>query len=385
MVDLELVRDVHSLRASSDAWSALCDRAGSAFARPEWLLPWLASYGEALDLSVVLAWRGTKLVALLPLHEERASAFERALVLLGNDHTPVGQLAIDPDERDTVIKSFCHWALGRRSRWARVQLGKLPTDSADYRALSGARALAYERRERQTHHTDLCGDWESFLRAQSKNFRKQVKKAERAAERHRLRVERLEAPAAIEAALGELAAISQKSWQGKQGTGTLSDPRAAAFYRAMMLGFAERGAALLSVCQKGDQPIGFVLHIAEGDTVHALKSEFDEHLGDCMVGWQINRDAYGWVAARGARTITTGCWITEFKRRWCTRTTPYAELSLFSRTLSGGARYVYPHLSKELAKRALGKPSVARCLPLLDFVAQDVGQVAASPAVGARP
>jgi CelD/BcsL family acetyltransferase involved in cellulose biosynthesis len=364
MVRFQVVRQIRELEKHELAWASLCDRAaGQIFTRPEWLLPWLSSFGKKLTLAVVLGWYEGELVAVLPFHQPR----RRALSLLCNDHTPEGQLAIDPAHHRRVIADFVAWAFERR--WSHVELNKLPTDSVDYRALQRMRALAYERRERQSHHTRIEGDFASFVAARSKNFRKQVKKAERAAKQQGLTVELLEEPKAIDAALDDLETVSHASWQGKSGTGAFAEPRAAEFYRGSALAYAQRGATVLLVCKRQGEPIGFILHVLDGSRMDALKSEFDERYGDCMVGWQIAARAYQLAHARGLKTIGMGCWRTDFKRRWTTTTTPVADLTLFAPTLVGGARFLYPHLSKELVKRALGKPSVARCLPLLDFTA----------------
>ena len=363
MVRFKVIRQVQELERHEHAWAALCDRLeGRIFTRPEWLLPWLRSFGQRLSLAVVLAWHEGELAAVLPFHEPRSGA----LSLLCNDHTPEGQLAIDPAHHERVLAAFVAWAFDRR--WTHLELKKLPTDSADYLVLQRVLALAYERRERHSHHTRVEGDFGSFIAARSKNFRKQVKKAERAAKQQRLTVELLEEPTAIDGALDDLENVSHASWQGKSGTGAFAEPRAAEFYRGSARAYARRGATALLVCKRQGEPIGFILHLLDGSRMEALKSEFDQRHGECMVGWQITARAYELAHARGLKTIGMGCWRTDFKRRWTTTTTPVADLTLFAPTLLGGARFV-PHLSKELVKRALGKPSVARCLPLLDFTA----------------
>ena len=281
-----------------------------------------------------------------------------------NDHTPEGQLVIEAAHRQRVLADFVRWA-GRR--WTHIRLRKLATDSLDYAMLERSVGLAYERRERHNHHTRVEGDFGQFLSKRSKNFRKQVKKSERAAVSHGLTVDLLEEPAAIDSALADLETVSHASWQGKSGSGSFSEPRAAAFYQGAALAYAARGATALLVCKRRGEPIGFILHLIDGARMEALKSEFDERFGDCLVGWQIAASAYRLAHARGLTTIGMGSWRTDFKQRWTTATTPVADLTLFAPTLLGGARYLYPHLSKELVKRALGRPSVARCLPLLDF------------------
>ena len=45
-------------------------------------------------------------------------------------------------------------------------------------------------------------------------------------------------------------------------------------------------------------------------------------------------------------------------------------LDVFAPSIAGRLSFAFPHLAKELVKRAWRRPSVARCLPLLDWCAE---------------
>jgi hypothetical protein len=125
------------------------------------------------------------------------------------------------------------------------------------------------------------------------------------------------------------------------------------------------------VCRRGGVPIGFILHLVENDRLVALKSEFHEAESACMPGWQIASVAVDEAHALGLGEVTSGCFVTDFKERWTTHRSPCANLIVFAPSIAGRLSFAFPHLAKELVKRAWGRPSVARCLPLLDWSAHE--------------
>jgi hypothetical protein len=62
--------------------------------------------------------------------------------------------------------------------------------------------------------------------------------------------------------------------------------------------------------------------------------------------------------------------VTEFKQRWTTHRSQSADLIVFAPSIAGRLSFAFPHLAKELVKRAWRRPSMARCLPLLDWCAE---------------
>jgi hypothetical protein len=372
-VKLRVAETLGELLAIRSDWDDLASRADapSPFSRPEWVVPWLRTFGSDLHLQVVLAFQGHELVGLLPFRRSTASRLKLSgsgtLTLLHNDHTPETDLLIDPSAQMEVIEHFLSWASGPQARVSTVTLDRFTTGASRYGALSSIfarrRALVFETATREAGRTQVNGDFTTFLGRRSKNFRKQAKKAERSAAANRLSVELIQTASELDAAYPELVAVSNASWQGQRCSGAFCDPIAAPFYREVSRAFAERGCLRLFVCRRDGVPIGYLLHLVEGPILHALKSEFHEELTDCMVGWQLGRAAYELAHRERLVDINMGAFPTDFKRRWTTHVTPQTTIRVFSPSLLGSADYVFPHLSKEIIKRVLGRPSVARCLP----------------------
>ena len=379
MISFEVVSDRDELARRAPMWGALCDAEGtSCFARPEWVLPYVSSF-EA-SAKVVFAYDGVDLIGVFSCREGR-QRLGRTLSTLGGEHVPELALALSRDP-ERLVSAFVRWTLGRG--YAELRLPRISRDSPLYAALGRTfgedRRMVYERVDRYQHHTRAIGGFSSFVRGQSKNFKKQVHRAERAARDLELTVEVHADADAIERSLPELARVSGASWQGRAGTGTFSNATYRRCYANAAIGLARAGRVRLMVCRRQEVAVGFILHFVERDRLVALKSEFDEAEEACMTGWQIAPVAVDHAHALGLGVVTSGSFVTDFKERWTTHRSQCADLIVFAPTVAGGLSFAFPHLAKELVKRACGRTSVARCLPLLDFNLDFSGELPASEA-----
>jgi CelD/BcsL family acetyltransferase involved in cellulose biosynthesis len=369
----QIVRNVGDLAAVAHAWRALAQASGQActFVRPEWMLPWLRRFGQAASLFAVLAWRGSRLVGVFPFEERSLAPLPvpggRSLVYLGNEHSPEADFLVDARWRNEILSDFLDWC--SRSRVGGLFVERLCADSPNYAPLS---ALLREKKFYVTessywtaHITDVEGDFDTFLSRQSKNFRKQLKKALRAGDAFGQRIDLVTSTEELDAVMPELSRVSAASWQGKAGTGTFSSASDAAFYRDVAASCAASGRLRLFVCRAKGRVVGFVLCIAGARELEALKSEFDEELGEMMTGWLIYRALYDHAARSGLSTINSGTWKTDFKERWSTYRVDQLSVQIFPPTVGGSLRFL-PRLSKEIIKRAMDKPNVARVYPLFD-------------------
>lgn len=363
---LEPIRDRAELARRVPAWRTVCDAGrASCFARPEWVLPYLDVF-EPSGV-VVFASEGDRLAGVFPCREG-GHRFGRLLSTLGGDHVPELAVALSGD-RAALLARFVEWAF--EDGYAELHLPHASRDAPTYleleRTFAASSHMVYERVTRHQHHTRVDGDFATWVRGQSKNFRKTVTKAQRVARELGLAVDVLQARDEIERVLPALAEVSAASWQGRAGTGTFANDAYRRCYAETTLGLADAGRVRLIVCRRGDVPVGFILHLIEAERLVALKSEFVEAESECMAGWQIASVAFDEAHALGLGEVTTGCFVTEFKERWTTHRSPCADLILFAPSIAGRLSFAFPHLAKELVKRAWGRPSVARCLPLLDW------------------
>lgn len=360
------------------AWERLAGAVDhpAAFLRPAWLLPWLATFGSELSTRFIAAWIGDELVGLFPFHGRREVA------CLQNDHTPEGELLVHPGHRASVLSALLDWITQAGSGVAALHLERVPAGSPNLQVLDvllrEKRFFLHESSYWQSRHTQVKGSFEEFAKSRSKNFRKQVKRALRAQGERGLRVETISEHGALERTLAELTSVSGASWQGKSGNGAFASD--AGFYREITTRFANGDALRLFVCREGERCIGYVLCVVEQGGLEALKSEFDETLGDHMIGWQIYRAMYEHADRHGLSDINSGSWVTEFKDRWATHEVELVSVSLYPPTFAGSLRFL-PHLGKEIVKRVAGRPTVTRCYPLFDEVPEGRRRSTIPPAI----
>lgn len=367
-MEIEVLRDRDALRRLEPEWRELCAAVGaSALAvRPDWVLPWTGTFGRRRSLRFLALREAGLLTGLLPLLEEG-----RGLALLRDDHSPEPDVLALPGRLRDVLEAARARLFRRDEPFRSWRAAGISLASPTYAALSGllveSRAFAYEARAPESSRTEVSADLETFVASRTKNFRKQVARARREAADGGLRIDLVRDEAGFDAVLPSLERISRASWQGASGTGTFSEPVAAAFYSGVARRFARAGDLRLFVCRRGDEAVGFALDVVTGRRMDALKHEFDPAHERSMVGWQLMMASYEHARATGIAAVDMGSWPTEFTRRWRTATTPHADLVLFRPGLAGAARFLFPFLAKELGKRLLGRPSGARCLPVLDF------------------
>ncbi len=362
---LEVLPSIEALRTIELAWSRLASAAdhSAAFLRPEWVMPWLKAFGRSRRLRFIAAWSGDELVGLFPLEGDRA------LASLQNDHTPETEMLVHPGHRAGVFGALLDWLARPGSGTSAIRFERLPAGSPNLQVLGALLRersfFLHESRYWQARHTRVDGGFDAFGRGRSKNFRKQVKRADRARETHGIQVDLVTDAHELERRGPQLVEASRASWQGRSGNGAFTDD--GTFYREMSDRFARAGALRLFVCRAGSRCVGYVLCIVGGDHLEALKSEFDETLPDLMVGWQIYRAMYEHAAEHGITSINSGSWVTEFKERWSTHEVDLLTMTFYPPTLAGSLRFL-PTLGKELVKRVVRRPTVTRCYPLFDEV-----------------
>lgn len=361
---LEAIKDSAEIVRRVQAWRSLCEaERSSCFARPEWVIP----YSKVFEPSavVVFAYEGKRLAGVFPCREG-TQRLGRTLSTLAGDHVPELELVLSGD-REQLLSTFVDWAF--EQGYAQLHLSHVSRDTPTYRVLEATlpSRMVYERVDRHQHHTRVTGNFATWLRKQSKNFRKTVSKAQRAARDLGLAVDVLKTRSEIEKALPALVDVSTASWQGRAGTGTFSNTLYRRCYGETTLGLADADRVRLMVCRRGDAAVGFILHLVERERLVALKSEFHEGESACMAGWQIASVAIDEAHELGLGEVTSGTFVTDFKERWTTHRSPSADLIVFAPSIAGRLSFAFPHLAKELVKRAWGRPSVARCLPVLDW------------------
>lgn len=218
-----------------------------------------------------------------------------------------------------LAEEFLELCMHREHDWDVMLLAGLPVGSAVFYEV--ARRL-YPFYELVKGHTTTCcvasleGGMDGFLGRRSRNFRKALRRALRAAEDAGIEFEACHATSPDDAlALYErVQRIETRSWKGHSGVG-IDAGAMAAFYLDMVPRLAARGELRLIIARHDGRDVAYVLGGVCGRTYRGLQFSFDAgyrgySLGNLCQYWQLVELCRDGVACYDLGTSM------EYKRRW---------------------------------------------------------------------
>jgi len=159
--------------------------------------------------------------------------------------------------------------------------GLVPGSARDaaVRAALGRRYRLGDGPEMVRRVADLSPGATAWLARRGAHFRRNLRRARRAAEAAGLRVEAVRGGAEL---VERAAAVDRRSWKGAQGSG-LADPAMAGFYRALARRLGP-GGLLAGFARLGGRDVGYILGAVGGDTYRGLQLAHDEAVARLSVG-----------------------------------------------------------------------------------------------------
>jgi CelD/BcsL family acetyltransferase involved in cellulose biosynthesis len=244
--------------------------------------------------------------------------------------------------------------MGRRRGWHLFVGGKVRRDSATHTHLS--QLLSGQRHLRQLTARvpilDLTGDWETYWTERSQRFKKTVRNVAN-------RVQRLGTVSVTDAGTQDLStcmnilhALAGRSWKKSLDVSVTQSRPIAAFFEDLTAALLERGQLHLWVLNLDGVPIAAEYHVRDGDTVYALRGDFDERYRDASPGAYLNAHIVRTYFERGIRHYDMGPGESEYKQRWATRIADLDTFIIFHRTPYARALYALEHHAIPRLRRA---------------------------------
>jgi hypothetical protein len=173
----------------------------------------------------------------------------------------------------------------------------------------------------------LAGGVDGFLARRSRNFRRGLDKAGRAAARSGVVFEphHDDDPDAL---FDRALAIEARSWKGRQGVG-IDTGRMRDFYRAITRRLSRRGGLRAWLARAGDRDVGYVLGGVRGATYRGLQFSYDAELEHLSVGNLLQLRQIEELCAQGFVEYDLGMEM-DYKHRWA-EDTRYADVHLVMR------------------------------------------------------
>lgn len=161
---------------------------------------------------------------------------------------------------------------------------------------------------------DLSDGLASYWERRGSRFRRNVRRAQREAERRGLRIE----DAAPDADLHHrLVRIEERSWKGRAGDGLVS-PTMSEFYRLQVDRLGRQGRIRALVAVLDGQDVGFILGGRRHTLYRGLQLSFAEEVRALSVGHLLQAAELERLAGTGVTTYDLGMDL-DYKRSWADR------------------------------------------------------------------
>ena len=356
ILDLDHVGDVES------EWRRLAEARGNAFLTPEWVRCWFDHYGAGIQpfICVVEGAEG-RVTGLLPLTiavDGRPRVVRLAGTNLGDRFHPVCELA----DEAAVGRAAGEALSDAGAPWSTVVLDQVDEAQPWVSALRNGtrrRLAAFERVAAGLPFIDLSrfGDWDEFLADRSSNFRQQIRRFERNAERGRsLRFRRTESPSELEADLALFFELHDRRWQGRGGS-SLQSKTARAFHSDFASAALKRDWLRLWFLEVDDRPIAAWYGWRLGGTYAYYNAGFDPEHAKLRPGLVLMAAVIRSALDEGASEFDLLLGDEAYKHRFTDQSRTVSDVTLVRRFHPAALMAAAEHGARRLARRV---PASAR-------------------------
>ena len=312
---------------------------------------------DGVEPLVLLVRDSSAVVGIVPLLSQRTSwrVFPtRLLSVMQNQDSPFVDLILPRKHTARALTTlFEH--LSARSGWDMWAAARIDCASATAHRLAACL-------DGQRHLRALCGrspilnvegTWEDFWKAQSQRFKKTVRNVTNRVERLG-RIDIIDQATVGTAAdcLDVFQAVAAKSWKAALPVSVTGNAGIANFFRELTAAVHARGQLALWVLRLDGVPISTEYHVRDGDTVYALRSDFDERYREVSPGAHLNAFIMRTYFERDVRVYDMGPGESEYKRRWATGEREFETFWLFRQSPYALALYNVEHHAVPRLRRA---------------------------------
>ena len=133
--------------------------------------------------------------------------------------------------------------------------------------------------------------------------------------------------------------VADRSWKAELPISLRRNPSIRRFFEVLTSVLHARGQLRLWTLRLSGIPIATEYHVHDGDTVYALRSDFDDRYREASPGAYLNAYIVRTYFERGVRIYDMGPGDSEYKQRWANSVREQENFWLFSRTPYGLALY----------------------------------------------
>lgn len=320
LIDLQFVEGAEAILGFSEQWDDLFDRATDA--SPYLSRPWVCTFIEQGKLRgsslAILAWCGTKLVALFPL-AVRTYLNTRIIEPIGTGQPSYLGLLLDPDYPEVI--EYMAEAIRKRKIANLICIEDLWSgdNTTDAFLASLARKNFSVRRIYRNPCLFIrlgCSYEEYMNNAKSAKSRQTLRRKERQLhKRHDVDIELYKGSEITTNTIHRIASIQRQSWMKRRGAAVLGMP----FYRELLLTMARAGLAQVWLMKIDDCDAAFVFALVAHKKLYYKWTAFKlEYSSSLSVGQFLTNRTIRDACQDGILSYDFGHGDAGYKRFWST-------------------------------------------------------------------
>lgn len=330
-------------------WNILVRRVRpeSVFLRHEWFdAAWQWRKADC-SLSIVLVYRDRRLTGICPLilckHKRRLGTV-RTLEFLTVPDTQLCDIIAHRETHASVVEELVFWLMTTSVRWDVIDLRHIsahsPTCTALPKFFAKQGIKSFNHAQERNHFVTLTANWEEFY----KNRSRRLKKSNNLAANHLKRAGEISVAWVRDSKsccriLEKVINISANSWKEITGL-TLNNPAPNAFIETLTAHAAAHGWLSIWILYLRGEPIAAEYQLIYGDSVHALRADFDESYGTLSPGTYLNWKLLKQLFTSGYSRYYLGRGDNPYKLRWSNTAEEMTGVIGYNSTISARILYV---------------------------------------------
>ena len=334
---MQCVKTTAGFAALKASWNSLLDRDDpySIFLSHDWAAVWFDSYGSERTPYILTVQDSSELLGVLPLHaghSGRSPFSKHDLQLMANGHSPCADLIAKSGHGSAVQQTLASYLRQNALDW---DLAVLPEIAAEAQLAHLPGAVGDSncgiQQQRSAPYIPLQDTWEAYRGRLSKRFVKVLRNNRNRVTRDATtEIELLENTDDILAALDDVNAIGEKSWQGESGSAVGSNTENQKIYRELVRTFAPRQQVRLWFLKRNGVRVAFEYHMKYGGVEFGLKTGFDREFEKIGIGTFLDQSILEQLFADDSlREYDLLGDFDFYKQRWTSHSRAYYRLTLY--------------------------------------------------------
>jgi CelD/BcsL family acetyltransferase involved in cellulose biosynthesis len=360
---LEIVRSPDRLAAIENEWTRLwreCD--ALIFQSHGWISAWwqTARNPDEISLRIGLAWKGDRLIAIIPLAITRRKGL-RFLEWAAVAYSDYGDILCAPECPDSVLDALWN-GISREGGFDIAFINRLLPDVAARRVFAPGQATGTRLRpnHRQEVSARIGGDWPSgpaWLAAQPKKARKNHRRCIRLLEERGTMQVRLIGPDEPLQPIIDRLAVLKRKWLEQTGRSSELFDEGTPALKALVDVLARAGILHMFVIELDGVIAAISVNFAQRDTMMAWVTTYDPDFARASPGMVLIFEYVQWSFDHGIRTVDLLCGGEAFKGRLATHTVTLESL-IGARTAKGRLALLADGLRQRLRRKREEKPAL---------------------------